>query len=57
MNKAVTTILALFALAGLILAGAEAEPFGRQVLINTFGMLLFAGSMVGISETQKGNDE
>jgi len=54
VSKEITIIFTIFAIAGLCMAGAEAEPFGRQVLINTFGMLLFAGAMVGISVIQRG---
>ncbi len=54
MKKVITVVLAITAVAGLILSGAEAERFGQQIIINTMGMLGFGLSLLGIARVNRG---
>ena len=49
MKKAKTTVLAMLAITGLLLAGSDASSFTVQLLACTGGIMLFAASMFGIA--------
>ena len=48
MKKTGTILLSLFAIAGLLMAGAETNTFFTQLLTCTTGVIVFAVSMFSL---------
>lgn len=50
------TIATLITISGLMLAGAETEPFSKQVICSTAGVILFAIGGLLVAVTCKKNN-
>ncbi len=55
MKKVIgNSVLSMLAITGLIMAGSEAITIPKQFLVCTIGIIVFAGSMLGIVAINEG---
>ncbi len=54
MKTIANTLLGMFFIAGLLMAGSEATTVGNQFVMSMAGLIIFAGSAYGLSRVNRG---